>query len=414
VLEAFRTTHPEAAILDSMLEDGNAIDLLPRLKAEAPGVGLIVLTGHASIDLAVRAIKDGADHFLTKPVELPALAVLLERLVEQQRNRRKEIAGRPRGQKADIDPFRGTSAAIRQLEDQARRLLNTDSPILLQGETGSGKGVLARWLHENGPRADEAFVDVSGASFSKEFLESELFGHEKGAFTGATAAKPGLLEVAHRGTVFLDEIGDVEPAIQPRLLKVLEEKRFRRLGDVRDRSVDIRLFAATHHDLRELVKEKRFRSDLYFRISSLPLTVPPLRSRVEDIGPLASHLLSSFAADLGRGEVSLSKDAIAALGGYAWPGNVRELRNVLERALLLSDGNVLERHDLRFEMAGGAGDGGWDTSLTLRELERQHIERVLAEENGHVESAARRLDVPRSTLYQKLKDYGLKGEPSRG
>jgi DNA-binding NtrC family response regulator len=411
-LETFRATHPDAVILDYMLSDGNAVDLLPRLKAADAGAGLVVLTGHGSIDLAVRAVKEGADHFLTKPVELPALQVILERVIEQQRSRRKEIAGRQRPGRPGNDPFLGTSAGIRALYDEVRRVVNADSPILIQGETGSGKGVLSRWLHDHGPRADEAFVDVSGASFSKEFLESELFGHEKGAFTGAATAKPGLLEVAHRGTVFLDEIGDVDPQVQPKLLKVLEEKRFRRLGDVRDRTVDIRLIAATHHDLKAAVAEKRFRSDLYFRISSIPLMVPPLRQRTEDIPLLADHLLGTFAADLGRPGVRLSKDAVAALQAYPWPGNVRELRNVLERAVLLADSSELERRDLRFEMASPATEAAWDTSLTLRELERLHIERVLREEHGRVETAAKRLGVPRSTLYQKLKEYGL--APSKG
>jgi DNA-binding NtrC family response regulator len=408
----FRTVRPDAVLLDYMLSDGNAMDLLPRLKSADAGAGLVVLTGHGSIDLAVRAVKEGADHFLTKPVELPALQVILERVIDQQRSRRKEIAGRQRPGRAEIDPFMGTSVPVRALHDEVRRILSADSPILIQGETGSGKGVLARWLHDHGPRADEAFVDVSGASFSKEFLESELFGHEKGAFTGAAAAKQGLLEIAHRGTVFLDEIGDVDPQVQPKLLKVLEEKRFRRLGDVRDRTVDIRLIAATHHDLKVAVAEKRFRSDLYFRISSIPLLVPPLRQRTEDIPVLAERLLETFATDLGRAGARLSKDAVAALQSYPWPGNIRELRNVLERAVLLADDAVLERRDLRFEMAPVPAASGWDTNLTLRELERLHIERVLQEEHGRVEAAAKRLGVPRSTLYQKLKEYGL--APSKG
>jgi DNA-binding NtrC family response regulator len=406
-LDVFRSLRPDAVILDYALADGNAVDLLPKLKGVDPNAALIVLTGHGSIDLAVRAVKEGADNFLTKPVELPALQILLERAIDQQRSRRKEMAGRPRHGKPDTDPFLGTSDAIRQLQDQARRVLNADSPVLLQGETGSGKGVLARWLHDHGARAEEAFVDVSGASFSKEFLESELFGHDKGAFTGAASAKPGLLEVAHRGTVFLDEIGDVDPQVQPKLLKVLEEKRFRRLGEVRDRTVDVRLIAATHHDLKQAVVEKRFRNDLYFRISAVPLVVPPLRNRQEDIPPIAERLLRSFAGDLGRGDVQLSPDAVAALKAYAWPGNIRELRNVLERALLLSDGLLLERPDLRFEATAVETGAGWDTHLTLRELERLHIEQVLLEEQGRVESAAKRLGVPRSTLYQKIKEFGI-------
>lgn len=401
--EAFRVSRPDAAILDHRLPDGTALDLLPRLKAIDPGAPLIVLTGHGTIDLAVRAVKEGADHFVTKPVELSALAVMLQRALEHQRSRQRELAGRSRQGRAGADPFVGTSAAIRTLEEQVKRLLPSESAILIQGETGAGKGVLAHWIHDHGGRSDEAFVDVSCASFSREFLETELFGHERGAFTGAAASKLGLLEVAHRGTVFLDEIGDVDLQVQPKLLKVLEEKRFRRLGDVRDRRVDIRLIAASHHDLKTLVQDKRFRSDLYFRISSLPVRVPPLRERVEDIPPLVEGLLAELAADLGRGPVEITHDAVRALQTYRWPGNIRELRNVIERALLLADGGRLDRGDLRFEDTSVAAAVGWDSRLTLAEVERLHIERVLQEEEGRVEAAARRLGIPRSSLYQKLK-----------
>lgn len=267
--------------------------------------------------------------------------------------------------------------------------------------------MLATWLHNNGPRAEEAFVDLNCAGLSRELLESELFGHEKGAFTGATASKMGLFEVAHRGTVFLDEIGDVDPQVQPKLLKVLEEKRFRRLGDVRERSVDIRLIVATAQDLNSLVREKKFRNDLYFRISAIPLNVPPLRERVEDIPILAGHLLKNLAADLGHGEVRLSPEAERVLRSYSWPGNIRELRNVLERAVLLSGGNILGPEDLRFDVQAGTDALVNNLNLTLEELERRYIEKVLQEEGGQVDQTAKRLGVPRSSLYQKIKKHGI-------
>ncbi|MEE8218183.1 MAG: sigma-54 dependent transcriptional regulator, partial [Vicinamibacteria bacterium] len=281
-----------------MLPDGTALDLLPRIKELDASLPVIVLTGHASIDLAVRAVKEGADQFLAKPVELPALLVLLRRLLESQRARRRQIAGRTRQAREEIDPFIGSSAPLRKLAEEARRVAASSSPILIEGETGSGKGVLARWLHRNGPRADEPFVDMNCAGLSRDFLETELFGHEKGAFTGAVSAKVGLLEVAHRGVVFLDEIGDLDPQVQPKLLKVLEEKRFRRLGEVRDRQVDIQLIAATHQNLAAMARERKFRSDLYYRISTIPLRVPPLRERPEDIPALARRLVEGFSADL--------------------------------------------------------------------------------------------------------------------
>jgi transcriptional regulator with PAS, ATPase and Fis domain len=301
----------------------------------------------------------------------------------------------------------GTSAAIRQLAQDARTVLASESPILIRGETGTGKGVLAKWLHDHSPRAEEAFVDLNCAGLSREFLETELLGHAKGAFTGAVTSKTGLLEVAHGGTVFLDEIGDMDPQIQPKLLKVLEEKRFRRLGDVHDRRVDIRLLAATHQDLGRLVQGTNFRSDLYFRINTLPLLVPPLRERGEDILILSRFLLQRLAADLGRGGLILAPDAERALQMHPWPGNIRELRNVLERAVLLSDQQILSRKDLRFDTSLGAEPAAENTDLSLRELERQHIKRILQKEQGHVESAAKRLDIPRSTLYQKIKQYQI-------
>ena len=340
--ELCRSARPDVAVVDYRLPDGTALDLLPRLKEIDPAVPVVIITAHAAIDLAVRAIKDGAEQFLTKPVELPTLLVILERLLED-RARRRQLASRSRHARSEPDPFVGVSPAIRGLADEARRLLASESPVLILGETGSGKGVLARWLHDNGPRAGEGFVDLNCAGLSREFLETELFGHERGAFTGAVANKIGLLDVAHRGTLFLDEIGDVDPQVQPKLLKVVEEKRFRRLGDVRDRQVNTRLIAATHQDLEGLVRDKRFRADLYFRISPLPLTVPPLRSRPEDIPPIANRLLAELAGDLGRAESRLRPDAVEALQAYSWPGNIRELRNVLERALLLTDGTALGR-----------------------------------------------------------------------
>ena len=403
----FRTSRPDIVIADYMLQDGTALDLLPKLREIDSGIPLLVLTAHGSIDLAVRAIKEGAEQFLTKPLELPTLLVILQRLLQKQRNHHKQLASKSRQVRQAIDPFIGTSPAIRALADQARKILSTESPVLILGETGTGKGVLARWLHENSPRAEEAFVDLNCAGLTRELLETELFGHEKGAFTSATASKQGLFEVAHRGTIFLDEVGDVDLQIQPKLLKVLEEKRFRRLGDVRDRQVDVRLIAATHQDLGQLVRDRRFRDDLYFRISTIPLSFPSLRERIEDIPTLAQYLLNKVSADLGRGELRLDQGCIQALQAYSWPGNIRELRNVIERAVLLSDQKNITLNDLHFDGHAQVGAPFLDSRLTLLELEKQHIERVLQEERGRVEMAAKRLGIPRSSLYQKIKKHQI-------
>jgi DNA-binding NtrC family response regulator len=405
-IAAFRQNLPDVALIDFRLPDGTALELLPRLKEIDPEVPVAILTAHGSIDLAVRAVKEGAEQFLTKPVELPALLVVVQRLLEHQRTRQRSLAGQARQTRGAIDPFRGTHAAIRQLADEARRVAATDRPVLIQGETGSGKGVLANWLHRNSPRAEEAFVDLNCAGLGRELLESELFGHEKGAFTGALASKVGLFEVAHRGSVFLDEVGDMDVQVQPKLLKVLEDKRFRRLGSVTDRRVDMRLISATHQDLARFVQEQRFRSDLYFRLSTLPLRVPPLRARREDIPLLSADLLERIGAEVGRPGLQLTADAQQALQAYDWPGNVRELRNVLERAALLSEREAIDRRALHFDAAASPA-AQRNTTLTLEEVEREHIEAVLSEEDGNVPRAAVRLGVPKSTLYQRIKKYGL-------
>jgi DNA-binding NtrC family response regulator len=404
---AFRSTRPDAVVLDYALPDGDALTLMPRLRAIDP-VPVVILTGHGSIELAVRALKEGAEQFLTKPLELAALEVVLQRVLNAQRDRRMALAEQVREARSDVDPFLGNSLAIRRLAEEAKRLLHSEGPVLILGPTGSGKGVLARWLHQRSPRSKEAFVDLNCAGLNREFLESELFGHERGAFTGAVRPKPGLLEVGDRGTVFLDEIGDMHLEVQPKVLKVLEEKRFRRMGDTRERVVDVRLITATHHDLAAQVREQKFRADLYFRICTFPLTVPALRERREDIALLAAGILKKLTAEAGKPGVGLSASAADALTKHDWPGNIRELRNVIERAVLLISSNVIEPSDLWFDQGLGAQETLRESSLTLEQVERRHIERVLREEDGHVGRAAQRLGVPRSSLYQKIGRFGIK------
>ncbi|HEU4951192.1 MAG TPA: sigma-54 dependent transcriptional regulator [Holophagaceae bacterium] len=407
--KVFRTTPVDLVVLDYALPDGDGVDLLGRLRAVDGFVPVVMLTAHGSIELAVKAIQRGMDQFLVKPVDLPSLGAVLERVMEDHRARRRQMA-REGGQRRELNPFLGMSAAIRALEAECRRAAEAEGAVLLLGETGTGKSELARWIHRHGPRAAEPLVELNCAGFRPEFLESELFGYEKGAFTGAAGPKPGLLEVANRGMVFLDELGDMDLAIQPKLLKVLEERRFRRLGGLSDRSVDVRLIAATHQDLESLVQEKRFRADLFYRVSALPIRVPPLRQRAEDVPLLALHLLENLAEDLRKPVREIAPPAMARLQAHPWPGNIRELRNVLERGLLACQGNRLEAGDLVLGDVHGLPMQDPTEDLTLEALERFHIERVLKAEGGRVEAAARRLGIPRSTLYQKLKAFG---RPSR-
>jgi DNA-binding NtrC family response regulator len=405
--DLFRQSRPDAVLLDYCLPDGDGIELLPLLRAADPNVPIIILTAHGTIDLAVRAIKEGANQFFTKPVELGALLVVVERLIGNQRDRKASLAGKTRQSREAFDPFLGESPAIRRLAEKARRLLAARSPVLIAGETGTGKGVLAGWLHRQGPRREEAFVDLNCAGLSREFLETELFGHEKGAFTGAVSSKPGLLEIAHRGTVFLDEIGDIDHQIQPKLLKVLEEQRFRRLGEVRDRQVDVRLIAATHQNLEALVEQQRFRADLFYRISTLPLHVPPLRERGQDAVILARSLLELVAAGLGRAGMQISPSGEQLIQSYPWPGNVRELRNALERAVLHADRDILGAEDLSEGLVTSGGASRPGVRITLRQAEKAHIEAALRQENGHVPTAATVLGLSRSALYQKIKSHGI-------
>ena len=404
--ELFRSGSYDVVVADYSLPDGTSLDLLPQFKRLSEDTPFIILTAHGSIDLAVRAIKEGAEQFLTKPVESKALLVLVKRLLQQQRLRKKqEVATRE--QAGPLDPFRGVSAGIRRLEEQARLMLEWDSPVLILGETGSGKGVLARWIHAQGPRREEAFVNLNCAGLTRELLESELFGHERGAFTGAVAAKQGLLEVGHRGIVFLDEIGDMDPAIQPKLLKALEEKTFRRLGDVRDRVVDIRLIASTNLDLEDMVRAKKFRDDLYYRVSTLTLRIPPLRERPEDIPILARSILQNVSRRMGKALVELQPDAEGLLLKYAWPGNLRELANVLERAMILQKGDHLEPRDLGLQPRPNAVPDPTEALLPLREMERLYVERVLQRTGGNVTEAAQILGMARRTLYDRLKTLGI-------
>ena len=414
----FAETRPDVVVTDLRLPDGEALDLLPRLLGMDPTVPVFIVTGYGTIDLAVRAVKQGAEDFLTKPVDMAALAAFARAAIERRDQRR---AGTPRATPGSRRQEPRSPAMLR-VEEQVERLRNADCSVLLLGETGTGKSVLARRIHALGARAQGPFVDVNCAGLTKEFVESELFGHERGAFTGAHAAKPGLLDAANGGTLFLDEIGDIDLLVQPKLLKVLEEKRFRRMGDVRERSVDVRLVAATHHDLLGAVGRKEFRADLYYRISTVSITIPALRERREDLVALARDLLGALGAD----DVELAHDAERVLLEYAWPGNLRELKNVLERALLQRNGSVIQAADLRFDTptmsrlqasppsgagappgSGGGAPAAPPTARTLSEVEREHILAALVAESGRVEAAARRLGIPRSTLYQRIKEYGI-------
>jgi two-component system response regulator HydG len=384
---------PDVVLADLHLPDASGLTLLEALRADDPELGVIMLTGQADVATAVRAMQRGALDFLEKPVDLDALAASVRRAAELVRLRREVSV--LRAHRGDDGPA-GTSLepagpSLERLIELAAR--NDDVPVLVVGETGTGKGYVARRIHDRSPRSAQPFVEVNGASLNATFLDSELFGHERGAFTDAKQAKRGLLEVAGRGTLFLDEVGELAPEVQPKLLKVLEERVFRRLGGTAELTSEARMVAATNQPLGERVREGSFRADLYYRLQVLTLTLPALRDRPEDLDALV-------AAFLPRG-ARLSAAAYRAIERYGWPGNVRELKNTLWRAALLAEGAAIEPRHLSLPQlhSGGPTTG----PVTLAEAEARAIAAALRATEGNKLRAARLLGIARSTLLEKLK-----------
>ena len=381
---------PDVVLVDLRLPDASGLMLLEALRADDPELGVIMLTGHADVPTAVRAMQQGALDFLEKPVDLDALDAAVTRAAELVRLRRE--VSRLRAQRPD-----GVPAADETDTPSLERLIelaaqNDDVPVLIVGETGTGKGYVARRIHDRSKRASQPFVEVNGASLSATFLESELFGHERGAFTDAKLAKRGLLEVAGRGTLFLDEVGELAPEVQPKLLKVLEDRTFRRLGGTAELRSDARVLAATNRPIAALVGEGRFRADLYYRLQVLTLALPSLRDRLDELSSLAIAFLPRGAR--------LAPSALRAIERYAWPGNVRELKNTLWRAALLAEGATIEVRHLGLPQATSPAPAG---PMSLDEAERRAIRDALRFTGGNKVHAARVLGIARSTLLEKLK-----------
>ena len=385
---------PDVVLVDLRLPDASGLTLLEALRADDPELGVIMLTGHADVPSAVRAMQQGALDFLEKPVDLDALGGAVSRAAELVRLRREVSVLRARRGHDEPTPAAGSARdaapSLERLIDLAAR--HDDVPVLIVGETGTGKGYVARRIHERSSRAALPFVEVNGASLSATFLESELFGHERGAFTDAKQAKRGLLEVAGRGTLFLDEVGELVAEVQPKLLKVLEERTFRRLGGTAEIRSEARMLAATNQPLEQRMREGRFRADLYYRLQVLTLVIPPLRERRDELAALAH----AFAPRGAR----LSPAAQRAIERYEWPGNVRELKNTLWRAALLADGTDIEPRHLSLPQLAADAE---PAPVTLADVERAAIASALEATNGNRVQAAQRLGIARSTLLEKLK-----------
>ncbi len=404
---------PDVVLLDLMLPDEPGIEVLRRLRAERPDVEVIVLTAHGTVDTALAAMKLGAFDYLRKPCHLQELELTLERAYERRRLGQENARLKEGLSLGTLGPeIVGSGPAHDELCRLVAKVAASDSTVLVRGETGTGKELVARSIHRLSPRHEEPFVVVDCAALHENLLQSELFGHEQGAFTGATKRKHGLFEAAHGGTVFLDEIGDVSPAVQAALLRVLESSSFRHVGGTQEVRVDVRLVAATNRGIERLADEGKFRRDLYFRLNAIKIELAPLRQRRNEIPTLAEHFVALHNARYGTHR-RISPAASRILCGYAWPGNVRQLRHVVERALVLADGDTIAPGDLPPEVRESEQPSDRQ-ALSLAELERRHIARVLAEVGGHRSRAAQLLGISERNLYRKIHEHRLEEPEGQG
>ena len=410
-VQATAKLEPPVVLLDLQLPDMDGLQVLQAIREKSPGTEVIMLTGHGSFDTAIQAIRMGAFDYVAKPCPLDELEVRIQRALERRTlQQRATLLERGLTPPDPGGSFIGSSPAFRQALDLIVRVASSDSTVLICGETGTGKEMAARLLHARSPRRSRPFVVVDCAALQEELLQSELFGHERGAFTGADRAKPGLFEVAHGGTIFLDEIGETSPATQVKLLRVLDTSTFRHVGGTAEIMVDARVVVATNRDLAALVRQRLFREDLYYRLSTITVELPPLRQRDGDVDLLAEHFVArlnerySFSRRLGS-------EALALLRRHDWPGNVRELLHVVESAAAVCEGSeILPRHlpaALRPPAAPSPSGQDAEPLPTLQQVERAHIERALHATGGHRGNAARMLGISERSLYRKIEEYRL-------
>jgi DNA-binding NtrC family response regulator len=414
---------PDVVIVDFQLPGMDGLEVIRTLRKQDDPPRIVMVTGHASVTLAIDAMKAGSMDLLTKPVTLQSLKEVVERALTERGERRALDYYRQRdARNASLDALVGQSVAMQSLREMIRNISAIEpadaspaAPILILGETGTGKELVAKACHQSGPRAKAPFIEVNCAALPTHLIEGELFGFEKGAFTGASSRKVGLIEAADGGTLFLDEIGEMDLGLQAKLLRVLENLRVRRLGALADRQVNVRIVAATNRDLEAQVRDGKFRADLMYRLKVFQIQIPPLRARSEDIALLAQHFLAQMAIRYARKELTIGQDAMAALMAHDWPGNVRELRNVLERAVLLQKANVLGAKDLMLVSAARSspsptanpGTSSDAAPVSLDALEREHLQMALAQCNGNVTQAAKQLGISRDTLRYRMERHGL-------
>jgi two-component system NtrC family response regulator len=399
----------DVVLCDVKLPDVNGIELTKTIKANYPAIEIIVLTAYGTINDGVTAIKNGAFDYITKGDDNEKIIPLVNKAMDKAILQRRVLELENKlNLKFGFERIIGTSAGIVAAIKLAERVAITDTTVLLLGETGTGKEVFAEAIHQASPRNAKPFVAVNCSAFSKELLESELFGHKAGAFTGAIKDKKGLFEEANGGTIFLDEIGELDHDLQAKLLRVLESQQFIKIGDTKTTQVSVRILAATNRDLQDESAKGSFRSDLYYRLSVFQIVLPPMRDRKKDIGLLASSFIQTFAAKVNKHIKGFTAEFLEKLEAYNWPGNIRELKNVIERAVILCDGDELDASLLPYEfISASAKNGNITSTFDLAAIEQQHITRVLAHTQNNRAEAARLLNIGIATLYRKLKEYGL-------
>lgn len=401
----------DIALCDVKLPDGNGIELSHKIKNRFPHIEVILLTAYGNIPDSVQAIKNGAFDYITKGDDNNKIIPLLHRAIEKV-NLTKQVQQLQQqvGKKYSFDKVIGKSKTIRYAVDMAKKVANTDTTVLLLGETGTGKEVFAQAIHTASNRANKPFVAINCSAFSKELLESEMFGYKAGAFTGAAKDKKGLLEEANNGTVFLDEIGEMSLELQAKLLRVLETGEFIKVGESKTSKTNVRIIAATHRNLQKEIVEGHFRQDLFYRLSVFQIQLPPLRERVIDIEALATHFVAVFSAKTNKKIKSLSPDFVELLKKHQWQGNIRELKNVIERSIILSNSDELIKENLPIELqqiSSNSNNGKQLSAFDLASAEKLHIQKVLNYTNGNKTKAAELLNIALTTLYRKLSEYGI-------
>jgi DNA-binding NtrC family response regulator len=404
-LGALRAESFDVALLDIVMPELDGLEVLRQVRDEPAPPEVIIITGNGTIETAITAMKLGAYDYLSKPYRMAEIDVLVRRAWEKKQLAKENAMLQTRLSRVDAVPEILTrDPGMQSVLTLVERVAKSDSPVLISGESGTGKELVARALHRLSTRSAGALVDINCAAIAENLMESELFGHEKGAFTGALARKTGLFELAAGGTMFMDEIGELDPKLQGKLLRALELGSFFRVGGTQKVEVNVRIVAATNKDLAAAVNEGGFRQDLYYRINTINVDLPPLRDRVIDIPMLADHFLRKYG---GATPPRLTQEAIEVMQKYRWPGNIRELRNVIERAVLLANGGVIHAHDLPLAASEPTTPGNNGAQLSLADLERRHIERILGESNWHQGRAAGLLGISSKTLYRKIREYGL-------